>query len=123
LAEVAREEPVGRPRGAWRRRLVVGVVAAALLGASFVGGMATGRVTDDDSVEGITESEHDRLLDTCIAETDEAGGCATVMADAIEMADADGWSYSRLTEWLDCVYDERRFSVPDLDNCRSDPPG
>jgi hypothetical protein len=70
--------------------------AIVVAGATFAGGVAVGRSTDRNS-RGITEAEHDRLVDACVAETDDGPGCVSWVADLVVYAEERGLSYDQVS--------------------------
>ena len=55
-----------------RRGLLLALTALAVLAGAVVGGIALDRTVLDDEPAGISDAEHDRLIDACVGAT---GGC------------------------------------------------
>ena len=69
----------------------IGVVSLAM-GAA--GGYIIAQAVDDDGPEGITETEHDRLVDACVAQTDDTPGCVEWIAETVAQANEEDLSYA-----------------------------
>jgi hypothetical protein len=80
-----------------------------VLAGAVGGGVAIGMALDDEpAAESITEAEHDRLVDACVAETDDHPLCVDWVAGVVEQANADGVGYVELTEMLAEEYEQDR---------------
>lgn len=83
-------------------RLLLVLVAVLVLGGAVVGGVVLNRtLLDDDEAAGITEAEHDRLVEACTQEGDAPAACPAYVADLIELAEAEGVGYAELASQMD----------------------
>lgn len=78
-----------------RRTVAVGA-GVALLAVGAAGGYGVAWLADDEPA-GITEAEHGRLVEACVAETDDRPGCVEWIAESVAWADERGMSYSELS--------------------------
>lgn len=82
-----------------------------MLGAAFGGGVVVGiAVAGDDSgaprdAEGITETEHDRLLDACMASTPEPASCPEYVTNIVGGAEDAGCGYTEAAELMAWHFD------------------
>jgi hypothetical protein len=81
-----------------RRRLLLTLTALAVLAGAAVGGAVLDRTVLDDEPAGITDAEHDRLIDACVAEDLARAGCTSWLAEIVEVAEAEGVGYRTLAE-------------------------
>lgn len=89
-----------------RRFLVALGVLVALAGA-VVGGVAVERtLLDEDDDDGISEAEHDRLVEACVAEGDRAAACVAYVAELVEWAEGEGIRYGELAGIMDDEFEQ-----------------
>jgi hypothetical protein len=81
------------------RGLLLALTALAVLAGAVVGGIVLDRLVLDDESAGITDAEHDRLIDACVAKDLDRASCTSWLAGIVEVAEAEGVSYSRLAEY------------------------
>ena len=112
-----------------KRRLLVALVVLVVLTGAVFGGIVLDRtVLDDDEPAGISDVEHDRLVDACTAatramEADDPAGCASWIARMIEHGEGEGWDYVRLAAEVELSLDEdacNQYSSYIADNCLSE---
>lgn len=78
------------------RRTVAVIAGVALFAAAGAGGFAVAQVLDDEA-EGISDAEHDRLVDACVAQTDDTPGCVEWIAETVARANEQDVSYAELS--------------------------
>ena len=84
------------------------VVLAAAAGGGVVLGMA---IEDDEHDDGITDAEHDRLLDVCIYEWDAPADCAEFVAAVVDEAVAAGCGCREAAGRVAALADRPEFAV------------
>jgi hypothetical protein len=88
------------------RRLLLALAALVVLGGAVVGGVVLERTVLDDDPAGISDAEHDRLIDACVGATGEDAArapCTSWLADIVEVAEAEGVDYTRLAEYTNAM--------------------
>jgi len=81
-------------------RILRWLAVVALVVVAFLGGCVVGGRDDEDSTDHVTDAEHDRLVDSCVAEVNNPSGCAAWIAGVVEAADEEGLSYVDLSQML-----------------------
>lgn len=92
------------------RRLLICLGVLVALVAAFGLGLTTGRGSVDEPAPetGITEAEHDRLVDACVSESNAAAECTSYIAELVDTADDEGLSYAQVAEILAEGYEEQQ---------------
>jgi hypothetical protein len=93
------------------RRAAIVLAGVTLLVGVFAAGMVVGRATgsEDEPAEepvGISDTEHDRLVNACVDEQIPAGECTTWIAERVQIANTDELSYEELAEEINDFYAE-----------------
>jgi hypothetical protein len=79
------------------RRFLLALVALVVLAAAVLGGVVLERtVLDGDNYSEISEHQHDRLIDACVAKDLDRAACTAWLADIVEVAEAESVDYTRL---------------------------
>jgi hypothetical protein len=68
---------------------VVALVVPLALGGAVIGGVVLERTLLDDEASGISEHQHDRLIDACVAKDLDRAACTAWLADIVEVAEAE----------------------------------
>jgi hypothetical protein len=103
------------------KRLVVTLVAIVVLAGAVVGGVVLDRTVLDDN-QGITDAEHDRLVDACTTQArameteNPATICLAWIARISERADERGVGYAELADELDGWFDAEAECTARYDN-------
>jgi hypothetical protein len=95
-----------------KRVLLIGALVV-VVGAVFGGGFLLGTATDDDTEKdaaGITEAEHDRLLDACMASTSKPAACPGWVSGIVDAANERGCGYGEAADLIAWYFD--RFEQP-----------
>lgn len=85
------------------RRFLFVLGVLAVLAAVAGGGMVLGMAVEGEP-EGMTEAEHDRLVDACVTQTDNGPGCTAWAGALVEAADRDGMSYVEVAEGMEDAF-------------------
>jgi hypothetical protein len=84
------------------KRILVALVVLLALGGAVVGGVVLDRLVLVDG-SGITDAEHDRLIDACVAKDLDRASCTSWLADIVEVAEAEGVEYARLANYTNAM--------------------
>jgi hypothetical protein len=105
LPEIGGEQ--SRRRNTRQRRLLLALAGLVVLGGAVVGGAVVGGIALDrlvlDDGSGITDAEHDRLVDACVAKDLDRASCTSWLADIVEVAEAEGVDYARLANYTNAM--------------------